>query len=351
MAKRKYDVFILSKCSKPDGSGEKTRDYELAKELFERLRNDGVSVFFSGKDIFNEAADEALMQSKALIVVGTCSRHLNADLVRTEWESFARWILVGEYNARKIYNCIEGMAEKDLPSGIYGRQTYTSDRMGDLVYAVERYVDFTPRTSCEAIPAPSSLLVKVGDIIEFGRYPQGARGEVRPLEWRVLEVDGDTALLLTEKCIDCLPYNKEYADVTWRTCTLRKWMNKNFIRKAFDKSEQSFLMDCDIINYSNPDYGARGGSRTWDRVFALSMFEADRYFKDDKSRASYPTDYAKSKKVYVEKGTGSSGWWLRSPGYNSGRAAYVFPGGGVFSDGGSVDDASNAVRPACRINL
>jgi hypothetical protein len=58
---------------------------------------------------------------------------------------------------------------------------------------------------------------KVGDIVRFGDY-----------DWRVLDVQDDKALLLSEKIIEMREYNYDLVDITWETCTLRKYLNESF---------------------------------------------------------------------------------------------------------------------------
>ena len=51
--------------------------------------------------------------------------------------------------------------------------------------------------------------VQVGDIIEFGSYEQDnteANG-AEPIEWRVLEVSGGSALAVSEYALDARAYN------------------------------------------------------------------------------------------------------------------------------------------------
>ena len=87
-----------------------------------------------------------------------------------------------------------------------------------------------------------------------------------------------------------------------------------------------------LENPNNPEYGTPGGNNTKDRVFLLSIDEADRFFKNNNDRAI------------------GSAWWLRSPGCPSYYAAYV-------SEDGSVQTFGNdpqfiyAVRPAIKIDL
>ena len=104
--------------------------------------------------------------------------------------------------------------------------------------------------------------VSVGDHFTFGNYPQGADGEVQPIEWRVLAVEDGKALVVSEKLLDCVQYNKTYTDVKWETCTLRKWMNNDFISKAFSSSQQEKITTIIIQNPNHPEYGTEGGNAT-----------------------------------------------------------------------------------------
>ena len=44
--------------------------------------------------------------------------------------------------------------------------------------------------------------LKAGQIITFGNYFKNSGGKKEPLEWRILETDGCTVLLITEDAID-----------------------------------------------------------------------------------------------------------------------------------------------------
>ena len=65
--------------------------------------------------------------------------------------------------------------------------------------------------------------IKVGDTIKLGTYEQDnnkSNGK-EEIEWRVLDIDGNEALLISEYALDCKPYNEEYAEITWEDFTLR----------------------------------------------------------------------------------------------------------------------------------
>ena len=100
----------------------------------------------------------------------------------------------------------------------------------------------------------------------------------------------------------------------------------------------------------NPEYKTHGGNPTQDRVFLLSIAEAETLFRDDASRVGKNTAYAKAQGAYNYPGAGR--WWLRSPGDNSHYAACVNADGSVDRIGDNVHGRpDHAVRPAFWLNL
>ena len=212
----------------------------------------------------------------------------------------------------------------------------------------------------------------IGGIVTFGRYEQDGNKENGPeeIEWVVLDVQDGKALLLSKYGLEAKPYNTEYTDVTWETCTLRAWLNSDFLNQAYSAEEQSAILTTTVDNSSSQGYNdliSIDGNNTQDKIFLLSYAEANRYlsvkyWKEDdgnntKSRVT-PTDYA------IETGADSSGnyqtadgkpagwWWLRSPGnyLYPGSAAGVDYDGSIYSDVVSHVD-STVVRPAFWLDL
>lgn len=184
-------------------------------------------------------------------------------------------------------------------------------------------------------------------IINFGSYPQnGSKKE--PIEWRVLDVSGDEALLVSLRALDCRQYHHRIADVTWENSDLRKWLNEDFLKIAFSEEEQQRIKLSEVVNDDNPRFGTPGGNITRDRVFCLSLAEADRFFKDNSERECLPTPFARSKDWGAWHDT--CYWWLRSPGSSLSYFAYTYASGDLSHLGGSVlDDLS--VRPALWVKL
>lgn len=190
--------------------------------------------------------------------------------------------------------------------------------------------------------------VNVGDTYRFGSYEQDnskSNGQ-EDIEWLVLAKEGTKILVISKEALDCKPYS--YTNVTWETCTLRKWLNNDFINAAFSADERTMIPTVTVSADKNPDYSTNPGNATQDQVFLLSITEVNKYFSSDSARQCKPTDYA------VANGAWDSGnwwWWLRSPGYDQRRAAFVDDDGDVREDGYSVDVRVGAVRPALWIDL
>ena len=203
----------------------------------------------------------------------------------------------------------------------------------------------------------------IGDIVYFGRYPQTAKGmDQTPIEWIVLRVRGGKALVISRYGLDVKRYNTEEAAVTWETCSLRAWLNSDFLNAAFTPEEQAAISVTCVDNSAAQGYGewkTKGGKDTQDRVFLLSCAEANRYFgvitRDKNTKASIqPTAYAIRQGAYTRKDikteNGSAGWWwLRSPGNSQRDAAVVYLAGTLSYD--SVSRGIGCVRPAMWINL
>ena len=194
---------------------------------------------------------------------------------------------------------------------------------------------------------------KAGDYVFFGAYEQdnNTSNGKEDIEWLVLEVKDGKALVISKYALDCQQYNTSYTGVTWETCTLRKWLNNDFLGAAFSADEKSMIPTVTVSADKNPDYSTNPGNTTQDQVFLLSITEANKYFSSDSARQCNPTEYAVAGGAYVDSSNGNCRWWLRSPGFIQHRAAWVNNDGYVLEYGDDVDIGSTAVRPALWIDL
>ena len=194
--------------------------------------------------------------------------------------------------------------------------------------------------------------VNVGDYVEFGAYEQDndtSNGK-ETIEWLVLAKEDGKALLISRCGLDCQQYNTEDAVVTWKTCTLRTWLNGTFMNSAFTIADQGLIATTTVSADANPIYNTYSGNDTNDKIFLLSINETNKYFNSNDERKCQPTAYAKEHVAWTND-AGCCWWWLRSCGSSSLSAALVFSSGDVGSGGTSVSCTYVAVRPALWINI
>ena len=192
---------------------------------------------------------------------------------------------------------------------------------------------------------------KNGDvIIENTKYHKTEKDyfKYEPIKWRVLQSENGEAFLLSDVILDKQLYNENDKYVTWEKSSLRAWLNKKFINRAFSDEEKEKINITEIVNQDNPVYGTEGGNNTFDKIFLLSLSEVseqqdgEKYgLLDDEMKACENSDF--SKKV--------SWWWLRSPGDDRYCAAVVNSDGWVYGDGSRVNGSDDGVRPALHLHL
>lgn len=197
----------------------------------------------------------------------------------------------------------------------------------------------------------SGQTVKVGQTVTFGLYEQDndAANGAEPIEWIVLANDGESCTLISKYGLDAVSYNREWTSVTWETCTLRKWLNGEFLNTAFTPKEQMKLGTVTVTGDANPEYSTDPGNDTQDKVFLLSINEANKLFSSDDSRICNATKYAVAQGAWTND-SGACWWWLRSPGSNTYDAADVSHDGSVGGSS-SVNNVSGAVRPVVCLRL
>jgi len=162
---------------------------------------------------------------------------------------------------------------------------------------------------------------EVGDTIHFGDY-----------EWYILAKESNRVLIITTSAVGELTYNDEYEKVTWEQCDLREWLNNTFYNE-FSSDEKRLIADTQLENKNNERYETYGGNATNDKIFLLSLEEANKYFSDDSERAI------------------GKAWWLRSPGNYELCATFVYPDGKVSTSGCDVVCEGGGVRPALWLDV
>lgn len=97
----------------------------------------------------------------------------------------------------------------------------------------------------------------MGQIVEFGRYPQTLDGEILPIKWKVLKIKNKKAFLLSKNTLDQKPYDSRFCEtssltqsktVTWSNSYIRQWLNTDFLNKAFLDNEKKSIVRTNNTN-------------------------------------------------------------------------------------------------------
>lgn len=277
-----------------------------------------------------------------------------ADYEKKYEEAFAFYdeclvVFDSYYRAENIKHELYEVAMEFYAEGKYEWSKNILERLAQMMYeeAVQALRNFVT-------PTPTPVPLAVGEYVEFGSYPQTADGnDNTPIEWLVLENDGQTALLISRYVLDRQQYNTQHGHTTWEQCALRSWLNNEFYNRAFSAEEKNRIVKSNVSADENPSYSTDAGNATEDNVFLLSVVEAQEYFNSNEARMCAATDYviqmeAGNDSYKVDGGRTAYTWWLRSPGSSRSRAAYVFPDGSI-RDWYAEDDIE--VRPCVRIRL
>ena len=199
--------------------------------------------------------------------------------------------------------------------------TETEGKGGDD--AVETEANEKPRFEGEAL--------SVGDTVTMGAYFDETDDEMSALKWEVIKVEKDRALVITEKAIDQLPFEKTAYKagtiINWESSSLREYLNGEFYDIVFTNKEKAKILNGDaedaiaIVTKSNIRTDLGACEDTYDKVFLLSADEAEELFADNKARQSKTTVYTIDSGARVEGG--NVAWWLRTMGETYDRAAVV----------------------------
>lgn len=192
----------------------------------------------------------------------------------------------------------------------------------------------------------------------FGTYEQddySSNGK-EEIEWLVLDKTDDRIFVVSKYGLDYKEYNDDGDYYTWETCSVRQWLNDDFLNTAFTEEEQEMIPTVTVYDEEN-QYGTDIGNPTEDKVFLLSVTEAYKYFGTKTERKCIVTQHAISNGVHAHD-DGTCTWMLRTPGAKQNLVACA---GGEVNEYGrgfgiqyskwNLGDYDRAVRPAMWIDL
>ena len=208
---------------------------------------------------------------------------------------------------------------------------------------------------------------QIGGRIYLGRYPQADKSDISPIPWIILDVWGESGLLIAKESLIVsaycdtgkLEYDLKYLE--WQNSLAREKC-KEFSHKAFNEKERALIQKRNII-----DEGS--GNICRDSVFLLSEKEVKAYFPDKESRKALLSGCAREQKAaegYSGRNKYADWWilpqyerWSRTVTFSSGRKSpyvNIYPKA-VLSDGEIRFHGRMAfykdftIRPCIQINL
>ncbi len=183
-----------------------------------------------------------------------------------------------------------GQAEGRLP---YNPVTATPEAANPMVLTANNDVAYAAAVNATLRPTDSTYFelktALPGTYITFGTYEQDNKKKngQEPIEWLVLENNGESILVISKYVLDGQPYSNAYDTykyqpypITWEYCSLRAWLNSTFYTTAFTEGERARIQTTLLSNKAKAMFNEKvdGGNDTLDNVFLLSYEEVLRYF-------------------------------------------------------------------------
>ena len=203
------------------------------------------------------------------------------------------------------------------------------DHLPEIVYRVK-----DEKSKCMDMSA-----LFVGEEVEFGMFPIADDYIPVPIKWRVLEVENDRALLVSENEIMNLSGYINQKDL-WEESYVRKLLNEEFYIHAFSKSERERILLSKLKNEGNKKYHIKNAVDTEDYIFLLSVNEVEKYMPTEESRKASPTPYASGQ--YMPRKYKYNEWKLRTPGKVGMASVNLLCNLDLYGD----DRQYNYIRPA-----
>ena len=303
-----------------------------------------------------EAEQHVKKQKKTLAVIGAlialcvvCIVVVTQVVIPNQKNNKAVALLnSGDYES--AYALLEEIGKSDaIAANKYDRAVALIDS-GDYEEACILLKDLDYKDSVDklktVVPLVQNVLLskaQVGSYVYYGAYEQdnNASNGKENIEWLVLDVEDNQALIISKYVLDYLPYNEKQEDTMWKTCSLRKWLNGTFLNDAFSTEEQKIILP------KQTEENAK------DNVFLLETSETTRFFSSNDMRKCQGTDYYKAQYFKEEAKVDNfdyCSWWLRSW-RMSDRAATVWRSGEVESNSMTGVHLFQGVRPALWIKL
>ena len=192
----------------------------------------------------------------------------------------------------------------------------------------------------------------VGNSIFFGKFEQDNNDSdgKEDIEWLVLAKENNKVFVVSKYALSNKAFNDQEEEITWKQCSLRKWLNSDFLESAFTTDEQKSICETDVSSDIAFPTDSQSVEDVSDKIFLLSYSEVEKFFKDANDRKCTVTEYAKAQGASTNI-NGFCYWYLRSRGQNTTLAELVYADGSTNSSLNTVAYQNDCVRPAMWVSI
>ncbi len=173
-----FDVFISYKESGDDG--KRTKDSELARDLYDHLVDEGLKVFYAPVTLEKKLGERfepyifaALQSARVMVLIGTKKEHLEAVWVRNEWNRFLQ--LTKEDKSRRLIPAYMDMDPADLPKELSGIQAKDMKSIGWKEDLWEMIRPLCARRGTDADADKEKLLKRMSSALEQRDWAEAER--------------------------------------------------------------------------------------------------------------------------------------------------------------------------------
>ncbi len=194
--------------------------------------------------------------------------------------------------------------------------------------------------------------IAVGSTIYFGSIEQDNDGKDEYIEWIILDIQDNKALLISKYAIYNYIFDDNEGVSPWSKSLLRKWLNADFILRSFTKDERLKICQTTLTPDKNPYYEATfEDESSRDDIFVLSAEEMEKYLDTPEKRKCYATPYALFYGAVVNADTNTTFYWTRTQGSTINNIVTIDSSGDIFYSGSYKTSIRRAVRPAMWIDI
>ncbi len=196
--------------------------------------------------------------------------------------------------------------------------------------------------------------MQIGEYVSFGEYEQDndeTNGK-EPIEWKILDKQEDRIFVISKYILASKEYNEQDEETSWEKCSLRNWLNNDFINTAFSSAEQKIIPTVTVKN-SYTSYSGHEDIDTQDKIYLLGFDEIEQFFvvtENFDELCVSGTEYAKENSLR-EHDNGNSWWWLRSYAYDGYYAGAIRDTGDIEFGGYRASSSGAGIRPVMWITV